>query len=73
MSQKVQESLAILRLKTVKQRVGLSRSTIYAQMARGEFPSKVMLGARSVGWIEQEIEAHLRSRIEASRAMPVAR
>lgn len=73
MAAELQTALAILRLKQVKQRTGLSRSTIYAQMARGEFPPKVTLGARSVGWIEHEIDAHLRNRIEASRSMPAAR
>lgn len=73
MAQQIQDALAILRLNQVKQRTGLSRSTIYAQMACGEFPCKVSLGARSVGWIESEIEAHLRSRIEASRAVPTSR
>jgi prophage regulatory protein len=62
MAAELQTALAILRLKQVKQRTGLSRSTIYAQMARREFPQKVTLGARSVGWIEHEIDAHLRNR-----------
>ena len=73
MAQQIHEALAILRLKQVKQRTGLSRSTIYAQMAKREFPQKVTLGARSVGWIEHEVDAHLRSCIEASRSMPAAR
>lgn len=73
MAQQIQNALAILRLKQVKQRTGLSRSTIYAQMARGEFPAKIALGARSVGWIEEEIDGFLRTRIDASRATQAKR
>jgi prophage regulatory protein len=57
---------AILRLPAVKTRCGLSRSTIYAAIARGEFPKQISLGARSVGWVEDDIEAWLRKRIEES-------
>lgn len=73
MATELQTALAILRLKQVKQRTGLSRSTIYAQMARLEFPQKVTLGARCVGWIEHEIDTHLRNCIEASRTMRAVR
>jgi prophage regulatory protein len=57
----------IIRLKAVKARCGLSRSTLYNRMAAGEFPRAVTLGARSVGWIESEIDAWIAARIEASR------
>jgi prophage regulatory protein len=58
---------AILRLPKVKERIGLSRSTIYLKISRGEFPKPVSLGARAVGFIEAEIEAWLKARIEQSR------
>ena len=49
-------SCKILRLKEVKAVTGLSRSTIYAEMAKGEFPKQVQLtGNRSVGWHESVI------------------
>ncbi len=73
MAQQIQNALAILRLNQVKHRTGLSRSTIYQAMKRGEFPRKVSLGARAVGWLDSEIEAFLRSRVEASRTEPLAR
>jgi prophage regulatory protein len=57
---------AILRLPAVKARCGLSRSTIYAAIARGEFPRQISLGARSVGWTEDSVEAWLRKRIDES-------
>ena len=52
----------ILRRPVVEARTGLSRSTIYEWMKRGEFPKPVALGTRLVGWRESEIEAWLEAR-----------
>ncbi len=60
-------AISILRLPVVMARTGLSRSTIYAKIAAGEFPESINLGARAVGWLADEIEAWLIARIEASR------
>ena len=60
-----QVRLAILRRKQVERRTGLSRSTIYLRIQEGTFPKPVNLGARAVGWLENEIEAWLRKRIES--------
>ncbi len=59
--------ISIIRLPVVMARTGLSRSTIYARIAAGEFPEPINLGARAVGWLADEIEAWLIARIEASR------
>ena len=70
MAQQLQNALAILRLKQVKQRTGLSRSAIYQAMKSGIFPQRISLtGARCVGWVEEEIESFLRQRIQDSRAV----
>lgn len=50
-----------LRLKEVQHRTGLGRSTIYRWMEEGKFPKPVRLGARSVAWIEHEIDQWLMS------------
>lgn len=57
----------ILRLPAVKNTTGLSRSTIYLRVSEGSFPAPVSLGGRAVGWIEAEVDAWLKQRIEASR------
>lgn len=57
----------ILRLPAVKSSTGLSRSTIYLRASQGTFPRPVSLGARSVGWLEAEIQDWLQQRIAASR------
>ena len=51
-----------IRLKEVQHRTGLGRSTIYRWMDEGRFPKPVRLGARSVAWIEHEIDEWLMSR-----------
>lgn len=68
MVETLQKALAILRLKQVLPRVGLSRSTIYQRIADGTFPKPVNLGSRAVGWLESEIDNWLAQRVEASRA-----
>ena len=57
----------ILRLQAVIARTGLSRSTIYSKVKKGEFPSPVNLGERAVGWLDSEIESWLESRVQATR------
>ena len=53
-----------LRLSDVKERTGLSRSTIYLNISKGIFPRHISLGARCVGWLESEIDAWMQARIE---------
>ncbi len=55
----------ILRRREVETRTGLSRSTIYTQMAEGTFPKPVRLGKRAVGWTESSISEWLESRVAA--------
>lgn len=55
----------ILRRPDVEARTGLSRSTIYLMMSRGEFPKPVRLGQRAVGWPEVIISEWLNSRTQA--------
>jgi prophage regulatory protein len=53
-----------LRLSDVKERTGLSRSTIYLNISKNIFPRPISLGARCVGWLESEIDAWMQARIE---------
>lgn len=54
----------IIRLPEVKHRTGLARSTIYLYISLGKFPNNRQLGQRSVGWMESEIDAWIKSRME---------
>lgn len=57
----------ILRLPSVLDRTGLSRSTVYQRVSEGKFPRPVSLGARAVGWVETEVEEWIARQIEVSR------
>ena len=52
----------LLRRPEVEARTGLSRSTIYDWIKRGEFPQPVRLGARLVAWRERDVTEWLESR-----------
>ena len=58
----------ILRLPAVKDRTGLSRSSIYEKIAAGDFPKPISLGARAVGWLESDIDAWIDGRVGVSRS-----
>lgn len=64
---------AIIRLPIVKARTGLSRSTIYDRINSKSahydpsFPRPISLGARSIGWVEAEIEKWISERVENNR------
>jgi len=58
----------ILRLPQVCNVTGYGRSMIYQMEAEHRFPMRVKLGARAVGWLEEEVQVWLRERIESSRS-----
>ena len=63
---------SLFRLPAVMSRTGLSRSEIYRREALGQFPRRVSLGARSVGWLSTEIQVWIETRIRESRERGVA-
>lgn len=57
-----------LRLPQVSAMTGLARSSIYALVASGEFPSPFKLSPGTSAWLQSDVQAWLRRRVEASRA-----
>lgn len=57
----------IIRLPEVIQETGLSRSTIYLRMSKGDFTKSISLGDRAVGWLQEEVNQWLEQKIAASR------
>jgi prophage regulatory protein len=57
----------IIRLPQVKQRTGLSRSTLYALIKEGKFAAPIPIGARAVGWLDSDIDQWIDARVKASR------
>jgi len=67
MSRTIQPTLKVLRRRQVEARTGLPRSSIYALITEGRFPAPIRLGARSVGWLEHEIDAWIAERAKVPR------
>jgi prophage regulatory protein len=58
----------ILKLPKVKERTGLSRSSILLKVSENSFPSPISLGGkRAIGWIESEVQAWIEEQIKLSR------
>lgn len=56
----------LIRLDEVIRLVGLSRSTLWRLERAGQFPRRVQLSARAVGWQADEIELWAQSRARAA-------
>lgn len=66
------EAKRILRRRELETAYGLSRSGIYDLMQKGSFPKPISLGARSVGWLADEVEAWLATRVAARESKKTA-
>lgn len=58
----------ILKIEEVVKATGLSRRTVYDEIAAGRFPRPVQLTARRVGWPASRIETWIAERIADSEA-----
>lgn len=56
-------STKLIRFPELLRRVPLSRSTIYLQISRGEFPAPVKIGPRAVAWSEALVDAWAQAKI----------
>ena len=52
----------IIRLPEVIAKTGLSRSTIYVQISKGNFPKGVPIGDHARGWLNHEVEEWIEAR-----------
>lgn len=60
------QNLRLIRRKEVQTKTGMGASSIYAEMAKGNFPKPVQISERRVAWLESEINVWISERI-ASR------
>ena len=60
---KTDSNVNIIRLPQTIQKTGLSRSTIYSLIARGEFPQKIQLATRSIGFLESEVNDWIENKL----------
>jgi prophage regulatory protein len=54
----------LLRFPTVRERTGLSRSTIWRLERRGEFPRHRRISANVVAWVETEVVDWIQSHVK---------
>ena len=57
----------ILRLPEVLSTVGLSRSSLYALIAKGDFPRQIRLSPRTSGWRLSDVEDWIKRRAGVGR------
>jgi prophage regulatory protein len=57
--------LKFLRFSAVRERTGLSRSTIWRLERQGVFPKHRRISANAVGWLEQEVNEWVLWRVRA--------
>lgn len=57
----------LLRLKQVKEVTGLSRSSIYCEVAAGRFPKQIRITSKTVGWLADEVNDFVMGRVAQSR------
>lgn len=57
----------IIRIHDVIKKIGRSRSGIYQMINEGVFPKPIPLGARSVGWLEADINNWINKKIAESK------
>lgn len=65
------EKVRFIRINEVKAISGLKRSTLYAYISQGIFPSQIKLGERCAAWIESEILAVNQARIAGKSAQEI--
>lgn len=66
-SQQIAADDRVLRLADVLARVGLSKSSIYAMIAKGDFPAGFPLGQQARGWLESSITQWIAGRVNSCR------
>ena len=71
----------IIRMNTVRDRTGLSRSTIYRKIAEGTFPAQLKISSNGSGWHESDLNRwiadpvrwHPEDGLRESPVSPIAR
>tara|TARA_B100001059_G_scaffold139142_1_gene139267 strand:+ start:486 stop:662 length:177 start_codon:yes stop_codon:yes gene_type:complete len=55
--------MRLIKLKEVMAKTSLGHSSIYKYISEGTFPKQVSLGAKSVAWVESEVDDWIMERI----------
>ena len=61
--------IRMLRIDQVIALTGLSKTRVYVLQAQGDFPLRIQLSPRRVGWVEAEVQGWLAARIAANKPL----
>ncbi|PTC03200.1 DNA-binding protein [Vibrio mediterranei] len=59
--------MRLIRLKEVLHKTGLSKATLYRQIAAGKFPMSIQIAYRAVAWEEDKIDEWLIKKVSESQ------
>lgn len=59
--------MRLLRAAEVATRIGVGRSMIFQLVSKNQFPKPVRITSRNVGFVEEEVDSWIASKIAASR------
>jgi prophage regulatory protein len=62
----------LLKASSVLKRTALAKSSMYAMIRDGDFPSPVQIGPRAVAWVDEEVDAWIAERIRVRDRMQLA-
>lgn len=57
-------SMRLIKLKEVMAKTSLGHSSIYKFISEGTFPKQVSLGAKSVAWVESEVDDWIEEKVK---------
>ena len=57
--------MKVLKAKQVAEEINVSVPQVYKLVSKGRFPKPIKLGERGSGWLIEEIDAWLQSRVDA--------
>ncbi|MGB0938835.1 MAG: AlpA family transcriptional regulator [Colwellia sp.] len=55
--------MRLIKLKEVMAKTSLGHSSIYKFISEGTFPKQVSLGAKSVAWVESEVDDWIENKV----------
>ena len=61
-----------LRIAQVVDRCGYSKPSVYRLVKEGKFPAPHKLGEQASGWLESDVEAWCRARLQAPQGVQAA-
>ncbi len=61
---KMSNNVKLLRIAEVKNKTGMSRASIYAEMKKGKFPKNIKITVRCVAWKSDDVDAWIEKKIQ---------